>query len=222
MSVDSVGTFSLSALPSASSKDVNTSLLKKMEVDTSAAKDSSAIPADKADAKLEKIKAEIKGSPILPSTEKIVAKYGITTDQAEKILSEVCMERATDAGGGPEQVTKTANDMYLIAELSDSEVFETIDIEKLLKGAEEQEKKDDAKALSANQIADKYDITLEQAQAVLDGIKKEEENSSDSSSATVEDLSAKPTYSIQCGSFGSTISLNNSCTLALSTVSYSA
>lgn len=181
--------------------------------------DSSGSLTDNADAKLDKIKEEIKKMAVLPSTDEIVAKYGITKEQAAQVLAEVCLEVATEAGGTPEQIAKTASGMYLIAEMSDSEIFETFDTEKIIKEALEEQKADDEKDLSAQQIADKYDISLQQAQAVVDTIEKEDEEST--SSITVSDLSAESTYSIRSGSSGKyVISTNNSSSLALSTVSY--
>jgi len=218
LSINSLNTFSFPDFPAAPSKEASGDI----PLNAQASGTSLESATDKADAKLEKIKEEIKKSPVLPSTDALVEKYGITKQQAQQVLSEVCMELSTDVGGTPEQVTKTALNMYMLAEFSDSEVSETMDTEKIIKDDLAQKAAKDEKALSSEQIADKYDIPLNQAQAVLDGIDKDEDPSS-SSSATVSDLSANPTYSIQNNLSGScTISLNNGSSLALSTVSYSA
>lgn len=217
MSVNSLDTSSLSTIPTVSSKEtLDSSSLKTLAFDIF-----SEFVAGKSDAKLEKIKEEIKKAAVLPSVEEIVSKYGITTEQAQAVLSEVCMERATEAGGTPEQIVKTATNMYLLAEISDAKAFESVDIEKIMEDVSEQEETDDENILSAQQIADKYDVSVAQAQAVLDRIEKEEENSSYSKIAT--DVSADPTYSILGGSSGSpVVSIKNSSLPVLSTVSYSA
>lgn len=182
--------------------------------------DPSEVRTNKTDAKLDKIKEEIKKMAVLPSSDEIVSKYGITKAQAQQVLAEVCMEIATDAGGTPEQVTQMASNMYLMAEMSDAEPFETFDASEILKGAFAQDQADDEEILSAEEVSEKYGITLEQAQTILDGMKNDDEDSA--YCATAYDLSAEPTYSINNGMNGQfNISLN-SCSLALSTVAYSA
>lgn len=182
--------------------------------------DPSKVRTNNTDAKLDKIKEEIKKMAVLPSSDEIVEKYGITKAQAQQVLAEVCMEIATDAGGTPEQVTQMASNMYLMAEMSNAEPFETFDTSEILKGAFAQDQADDKKALSTEEVSEKYGITLEQAQLVLDGMKKDDEDSA--YCATAYDLSAEPTYSINNGRDGQfNISLNT-CSLALSTINYGA
>jgi hypothetical protein len=178
---------------------------------------------EKDDAKLAKIKEEIKRAPVLPSTEKIVARYGITTAQAEKVLAEACLEVATNAGGTPEQVTKTANGLYLMAEISDSDVVEVLDVAKLLKEAAA--KKEEA---SAKKIAEENDITLEQAQEIIaQGETNEDDTASSGAIAGASvngDLAASSTYSVSNGgSSGShAVSISNRSLSCVSTVSYRA
>jgi len=182
--------------------------------------DPSEVRTNNTDAKLDKIKEEIKKMAVLPSSDEIVSKYGITKAQAQQVLAEVCMEIATDAGGTPEQVAQMASDMYMMAEMSDAEPFKTFDASEILKGAFAQDQANDEKALSAEEVSEKYGITLEQAQTILDVMKKNDEDSA--YCATAYDLSAEPTYSINNSGDGQfNISLN-SCSFALSTVAYSA
>ena len=242
MSVNSVSASSLLNFPTASSKGAAKSSRAEVaegDMATSTAADEVAASAEaKKNAKLAKIKEEIKQSPVMPSTEKIVAKYGITSEEAAQVLSEACLEVATNAGGSPEQVTKLANAMYLLAEVSDSDVVEVLDISKLLKGAaakkgaESSSEQDEG--LSAQQIADKYDVPIEKAQEMVAQIEKSGEGSSSSSLSTVDsvspessangDLAIGSTYSVSnsglSGPHG--VSINNNFPPCISTVSYSA
>lgn len=220
MTAGILGIFSSSAFSIGPLNGISGGHLKqKTGNDASNIKDPSEILTKNSDVKLDKIKEEIKKLAILPSSDEIASKYGITAEQAKQVLAEVCIEVATDAGGTPEEIAQTASNMYLVAEMSDSEIFETFDIEKILKKSLEQQETDDEKDLSAQEIADKYDITIPQAQAVIDGIEKDDEHSA--SSITASDLSAESTYSVHSGSAGTYIvSTNNSGSLVLSTVSF--
>ena len=219
LSISSLSAFPLQEFPTVSSKEGS----KEPSGDTSLKVQASGGPLgvmeDKADAKLARIKEEIKKMAVLPSSDEIVSKYGITEVQAQQVLAEACMELATEVGTSPEQVTKMANDMYLMAEMFGTEAFETFDATKVLNGALAEEQTDEGKDLSAEEVAQKYDISLNQAQAVLDEIDKDDDSVS---SPTASDLSAKPAYSVNGDLAGTcTISLNNTCSFALSTVSYS-
>lgn len=224
MPANILGTLALSAFSAMSSQEVSSEPNEKAaESGAPLTVDAQRVMGDKTDAKLERIKEEIKKAAVLPSSDEIVSKYGVTKAQAQQVLSEVCMEIATDAGGSLEQITQTANNMYMLAEMSDSKVFKTFDATELMQGesTQDQDQVQEEKTLSAEDVSQKYDITLEQAQGVLDTIKRDEEGSN--SAITTTDLSAMPTYSISNSTNGQfSISLNNSCSFALSTVAYSA
>lgn len=222
MSANILGSLALSTFSAMSSQVVSgESSEKTAENGAPLTVDAQAAMGDKTDAKLEKIKEEIKKAAVLPSSDEIVSKYGITKAEAQQVLAEACMEVATDAGGSLEQITQTASDMYLMAEMSDTKAFETFDATELIKAQLAKDNAEKEKALSAEDVSQKYDIPLEQAQSVLDTMNKDKEGST--SSITAADLSAEPTYSISNGANGQfAISLNNSCPFALSTIAYSA
>lgn len=233
MSINSVTTSSLLTAMKASLKDTSSSSRPVAKTSSESAQiDAASAAAEKKNAKLEQIKEEVRNAPVLPSSDKIAEKYGIPKAQAEIVLSQISLERATDAGGSPEQVVETATEIYMMAELSDSKMEDLFDVSEILRASAVKKEEE----TSAKELAEKNDITLEQAQEIINEGENNEESSSSFASLTSSlaslssasdkknDSSDISTYSVSTGNSSGSykISTNSSSTATAFTVSYGA